>query len=124
MNSLSLQLANAALPLVIVVIGFSLMVRLISGRSALALVGGLAMSLVAFPFLVSLISSLPWWLATLIVVIVIMSLLRYTIRLLFGRAVADHVTGELVADGVRLLFKAALWLLLIPFRIIGSILKS
>lgn len=124
MNLLWFLLPDAALPLVIVGIAFALMFRVISGRTAISLIGGLALCLIAAPFIESFVASLPLWVILPVLFVLLMSLLRAAAGLLFGRAVGDYVMGELIADALRLAFKAAFWLLALPFRIIGRMTRN
>lgn len=123
-NLLWFFLPDSALSLVIAGIGFALMFRLISGKGALTMIGGLALCLIAAPFVEALMSALPWWLVLMILFMTAMSLLRSAAGLLFGRAVGDHVMGELIADAIRFLMKALFWLIALPFRILGRAVRN
>ena len=90
----------------------------------MALIGGLVVCLLAAPFVEAFISVLPWWLLVPVLFVVIMAVLRSAAGLLFGRAVGDHVMGELVADAIRLVFKGVFWLVALPFRVVLRLLQN
>jgi hypothetical protein len=102
--------------LVIMGIGLALMVGIINLRRALSLVGGVVLLLVLSPFVESLIGSLPWWITSLLVVMLGLSLLRAVSNALIGRGASDHMVGNLAADVVRGGFRLLIWSIAAPFR--------
>lgn len=123
MQWLWLLIPDEALVLVIMLIGLGLMVGLLRPRSAGRLVGGVVLMLLLTPFVESFVSSLPWWVNLLLLAGFGWAIIRGLSRLVLGARAADHMTGTLAADGVRALFRAAFFVLTLPFRLIGWVLR-
>jgi hypothetical protein len=122
MMTLLAWLPNEFMVLGIVLIGLGLMVGLITLRRAAALLGFVVLLLVTGPFVDSFLGTLfalaPWWLLTLLGIVLVFSLLGALSRLLIGRGAADHMVGTLAADGVRFGFRMACGLVAMPFRLV------
>jgi hypothetical protein len=112
-------LPDEALVLVIAGIGLLLMLRVISGRAALGLLGAVVLLLLASPFIDALMDALPGWLVLLLLAAILLWLFRVACGLFLGQRAADHMVGILAADTARLFFR----LLLLPFRILGWALR-
>ena len=122
MMTLLAWLPNEFIVLGIVLIGFGLMVGLINGRRAAALLGFVFLLMVSGPFVDSLLDTLfdlaPWWLLLLLGILLVFSLLGVVSRMLIGRRAADHMVGILAADVVRFGFRMAFGLIALPFRLL------
>ena len=122
MMTLLAWLPNEFIVLGIVLIGFGLMVGLINGRRAAALLGFVFLLMVSGPFVDSLLDTLfdlaPWWLLLLLGILLTFSLLGVVSRVLIGRRAADHMVGILAADVVRFGFRMAFGLIALPFRLL------
>jgi hypothetical protein len=122
MMTLLAWLPNEFMVLGIVLIGFGLMVGLLTLRRAAALLGFVVLLMVTGPFVDSLLDTLfalaPWWLLLLLGILMVFSLLGAVSRMLIGRRAADHMVGTLAADVVRFGFKMAFGLVALPFRLL------
>ncbi len=118
MSTLLTWLPDELAVLGILLIGFALMLRIVSLRCAMGLLGGFVFLLLAGPFLDALIETLPWWLTALLAGMVLLALLRWFFSLFLGGAAADHMTGILGASAVLGIFRLAL----LPFRVVGWLL--
>ena len=122
MMTLLAWLPSEFMVLGIVLIGFGLMVGLISGRRAATLLGFIVLLLLLGPFVDSLLDVLfdraPWWLLLLLGIILLFSLLRAVSHFLIGRRAADHMVGSLAADLVRFGFRMVFGLITLPFRLV------
>jgi hypothetical protein len=116
MGALWLLIPDEALVLVIAAIGLGLILRLISGRTAAAVLGMLVLLLVLAPAAEVLFASLPSWVGILILVAIAGSLLRLFLALFLGTRAAAHTVGILAADAIR-------FAVLLPFRIVGWIFR-
>ncbi len=108
-------LPDEALVLVIAAVGLLLMVRVISGRTALGILGAIILLALVSPFIDALMDALPGWSVLLLFAAILLWLFRAACGLFLGRRAADHTVGVLAADAVRFCFR----LLLLPFRILG-----
>lgn len=93
-------LPDEFLVLVIAGIGLALMLRIISGRAAAGLLGGLVLMLLAAPFIEAMTAALPAWLLVLLTVAFALSLLRGLSNLLIGTHATNHMVGALAAQVV------------------------
>ncbi len=116
MRWLWMWLPDEAWVLVIAAIGFGVMFRLVSLRAAGAALGGIAIMFLTAPFFDALFQAMPWWISALILVGAVFATIRGLMALLFGRLVAAHALGTLLADVIRFVF-------LMPFRLIGALLR-
>jgi hypothetical protein len=123
MNLLLALIPDEALILVIVAIGFGLMLGIIRGKAAASMIGGLLLFIVLGPFVEALLEVLPWWLTLVLLGVVLLSLLRAFSSLLLGSRASDHMVGILAADVVRFCFLGVFQILLMPFRIVGWLLR-
>ena len=128
MMTLLAWLHNEFIVLGIVLIGFGLMVGLINGRRAAALLGFVFLLMVSGPFVDSLLDTLfdlaPWWLLLLLGIMLaflllgaVFSLLGALSRLIIGRGATNEMVGSLAADVVRFGFRMAFGLVALPFRL-------
>jgi len=122
MITLLAWLPSEFMGLCIVLIGFGLMVGLLTLRRAAALLGFVFLLIVTGPFVDSLLDTLfalaPWWLLLLLGIMLVFSLLGALSRMLIGRRAADHMVGTLAADVVRFGFRMAFGLVTLPFRLL------
>lgn len=123
MNLLLALLPDQALILVIAAIGLGLILRFISPKYAASIVGGIILMLLMEPFFNALFAALPWWLTLLISGFFLLSILRSLFNLMLGSRATDHMVGILAADAVRFSLTGAFRLLLMPFRLIGWLLR-
>ena len=123
MSLLWTLLPDEALILVIAAIGIGLLLGILSGRKALSLIGGIALMVILAPFVEALFASLPLWLMLLLFVGLVLSFLRGLSSAVLGDRASDHMVGTLAADIVRFCFVGSFKLLLMPFRIIGWLLR-
>ena len=128
MMTLLAWLPNEFIVLGIVLIGFGLMVGLINGRRAAALLGFVFLLMVSGPFVDSLLETLfdlaPWWLLLLLGIMLVFlllgavfSLLGALSRLIIGRGATNEMVGSLAADVVRFGFRMAFGVVALPFRL-------
>lgn len=128
MMTLLAWLPNEFIVLGIVLIGFGLMVGLINGRRAAALLGFVFLLMVSGPFVDSLLDTLfdlaPWWLLLLLGIMLVFlllgavfSLLGALSRLIIGRGATNEMVGSLAADVVRFGFRMAFGVVALPFRL-------
>ncbi len=122
MMTLLTWLPNEFMVLGIVLIGFGLMVGLITLRRAAALLGFVIVLMVTGPFVDALLDTIhdlvPWWLLLPLGVLLVFSLLGALSRMLIGRRAADHMVGTLAADVVRFGFRMLFGLVALPFRLL------
>jgi hypothetical protein len=116
MGALWFLIPDEALILVVAGVGLALMLRLISGRTALSVLGMLVLSLLLAPFVETLLASLPSWVGILILLAIIGSLIRLFLGMFLGSQAASHTIGILAADAIR-------FLIFLPFRIVGWIFR-
>jgi hypothetical protein len=116
MGALWFLIPDEALILVVAGVGLALMLRLISGRTAISVLGMLALSLLLAPVVETLFASLPAWVGILILMAIIGSLIRLFLAIFLGSQGAAHTLGILAANAIR-------FLILLPFRIIGWIFR-
>ncbi|MBN9659206.1 MAG: hypothetical protein J0H49_13555 [Acidobacteria bacterium] len=106
----------------IALIGLGLMVGLLTGRRAAALLGFTVLLALSGPFidgfLDALIDVAPWWLLVLLGVWLIFALLGVVSRALIGRGAANEMVGSLAADVVRFGFRMVFGLIALPFRLV------
>lgn len=108
--------------LIIVGVALAMMVGLVRSRTA-GVIGGLILMLLAQPLMDALIDTLPGWLLLLLVLGVVWWIFRAAASLVLGRQAAAHMTGILAADMVRSIARGVFWILLLPFRLIGVVLR-
>ena len=118
------QLLLAISPLFIALIGLGLIVGLISGRKASRWLGGFVLFLLLIPIRNEILRMLPLWLWLPVVSILATRGLISVLTVLFGRSIAQHAVGALLADALSGLFRAVLWILVLPFRLIVSGIRS
>jgi hypothetical protein len=123
MSLLWALIPDEALILVIVAIGFALMLGIIRGKTAASMIGSLLLLVLLGPFVEELIAGLPWWMTLVLLGLVILSLFRAFTSLLLGSRASDHMVGILAADVVRFCFVGFFQILLMPFRIIGRLVR-
>lgn len=105
---------DEALALLIAGVGLALMLGLLSGRTALGLLGLLLFLPLLAPFLEALLGELPPWVSLVILAFFALALIRGLAALLLGSRAADTMVGNLAADLVR--FVVAI--LILPLRIV------
>jgi hypothetical protein len=118
------QLLLAISPLLIALIGLGLMVGLISGRKASRWLGGFVLLLVLAPIRNAILGMLPLWLWLPVMAVLAIRGLIIVVTLLFGRGIAEHAVGRLLADTLSGMFRAILWILDFPFRLIARVIRS
>ena len=123
MQWLWLFLPDEAVVLVIALIGFGLVVGFLRLRSAGQLLGSIVLMLLVAPFVERFVSSLPAWLDVLLLLGIGWAVLRGLSRLVLGARAADHMVGTLAADVVRWLFRGVFFVITLPFRFIGWMLR-
>lgn len=101
-------------------VGLALIVGLLTGRAAIGVLGLLILFPILAPFVEALFGAIPAWVSLLILVIVGLSILRGLASLFIGGRAADHMTGILAADVVRLIIMC----LFLPFRMVGWIFRT
>ncbi len=116
-------LPDEALVLVIVLIGLGLMVGLLRGRAAGRLLGGIVLLLLLTPFIEMIVAELPWWIILLLLVAIGWAMLRAFVGFVLGAGAADEMIGTLAADVVRAAFRWGFFLLTLPFRFLGWMLR-
>jgi hypothetical protein len=123
MSLLWALIPDEALILVIAAIGIGLILRIISGRTAVSLIGGIALMVLLAPFVEALFASLPWWLTLLLFAGLVLSVLRGLSSVVLGERASDHMVGTLASDVVRFCFVGFFQLLFMPFRLIGWLFR-
>ena len=124
MNLVWFFIPDSALVLVIVAIGFALMLGIIRGRQAASMLGGLIVMILLTPFVGALVDGLPLWVLALLMIMTSLSVLRWCSNLLLGASVTDHMLGSLAADAVKAGFWGIFFLLFLPLRVIGWLLRG
>ena len=92
-------LPDEALPLIIM--GAGLMIILGFRRAGLSVLGAALLLPVLSPFIEALFGELPPWVSLVILAFIGLAILRGLAALLIGQRAADHMTGSLAADVVR-----------------------
>lgn len=123
MNLLWALIPDQALILVIAAIAIGLMLRIVSRRGAMALLGSIILMLLLEPLIQAIFDLLPWWLVLLILGFFVMSMVRSLFSTLLGTRATDHMVGILAADLVRSSLSAFFRFLTMPFRIAGWLLR-
>ena len=118
------QLLLAISPLFIALIGLGLIVGLVSGRKAMRWLGGFVLFLLFIPIRNEILRTLPLWLWLPVMTILATRGLISVLTVLFGRGVAEHAVGTMLANGVGALFGMIVWLVSAPFRIIVYAMRS
>lgn len=118
------QLLLAISPLFIALIGLGLIVGLISGKKASRWLGGFVLFLLLIPIRNEILRMLPLWLWLPVMAILAIRGLISVLTVLFGRGVAEHAVGTLLANGVGALLGMIGWLVSAPFRIIVCAMRS
>lgn len=117
-------LPDWALPLIILGIALATVFGLLRGGTAFSLLGVVLLFALLGPFVGGIVEgiagTLPPWMLLALLVIVGLVLLRAAADLVLGRRASDHMVGILAADLVRL----AVIALLIPFRLLGRIVRG
>ena len=116
-------LPDQFLILIIVGVALATIAGLARGRTALGIIGGLVLMLLAQPFVDALVDALPGWLLLLLMLWLAWWIVRAVVGLMLGREAAGHMTGILAADVVRFVARAAFWVVALPFRLIGAALR-
>ena len=111
MRALWLLIPDEAMILIVVGLGLALMLRLLSGRAAVGILGALFLMLILGPFVEVLLESLPGWVGIVILVALCLMIVRTILSLCLGQRAADHTVGILAANAI-------LFGLLLPFRVI------
>lgn len=119
-GTLWMLLPDEALLLLMVGVGIALILGLLTGRTAIGVLALLILFPILAPFVEALFGTLPAWVSLLILVIVGLSILRGLASLFIGGRAADHMTGILAADVVRLIVLC----LFLPFRLVGWIFRT
>ena len=119
MRLLWFVLPDEFLILVIAVIAVGVMLRLITGRVAAGIVGGLLLCVLAEPFIEALTDALPLWLLLLLILGTALWVFRIAVESILGERAAGHFIGTLAVDAFRLFFRV----LFSPFRLIGWLLR-
>jgi hypothetical protein len=119
MSWLWMLLPDELLPLFIVGIGLAVILRILRVKAAMAILGGLLLSFILSPFVDAIFDYLPAWVSVLVILCIGLVILRGLISLLIGRRAAEHMVGSLAAELVKGIFS----LLLLPFKIIGMLLR-
>lgn len=117
-------LPDGAMVLVIMAIGFALMCGLLRPKRAFTMLGGLVLMLVLSPFISALVEALPFWLLAILLLLFGLSLLRALSNFVIGPGATDEMVGTLAADVVRSGVRAAFFILTLPFRAIGWLLRG
>ena len=111
-------LPMSAMPLVIIGVGLALIVGIVKPRGAMAILGGLILTILLTPFFNALFDLLPWWLCLLLTVAFFLSILRAGVQLLLGPRATDHMVGALATDVVRMILRAVFF----PLRLLGRMI--
>ncbi len=112
-------LPDEAVPLVVVGAGLALVLGVMSGRTAVQLLGFVLLVLVLAPFIDAMFGELPAWVSLALVVAGGLSLLRLVASLVLGARAADTMVGSLAATAVV----AALRLAFLPLRVVGAAVR-
>jgi len=123
MNFLWALIPDQAFILVIAAVALGLIIRVVSPKYAMTVVGGIILMVLAEPFVEALFSWLPWWLVILVLGFTLLSMVRGLFNLGLGTRATDHMVGILAADVVRVSFRSIFRLLFFPFRLIGWLLR-
>ena len=81
-------------------------------KAALGIVASVVLLAIFSPFIDSLIDALPTWILIILMIIFVMSILRFV----FGRGVADHLIARLLYDVILMPFRFFGWLFRGPRR--------
>ena len=108
----------SALPLVIIGVGLASIVGIVKPRGAMAILGGVILTILLAPFFDAVFDLLPWWLCLLLTVAFFVSILRAGIQLLLGPRATDHMVGALATDVVRMCIRAVFF----PLRLLGRMI--
>lgn len=103
--------------LVLIVLAFGMMFGLVSISAAARILGIFLLFFALEPFISTFMSGLPFWLFSIVAVALAFRVIRGVASLVLGDRVVDHATGALLADALRLT-------LVLPFRILGFVLRS
>ena len=114
MKNVLLLLPEEALPLIGVVLLLAVVVGLVRPRWLLGFVVFVALLPLIGLLVAQLIDALPWWLVTIVIGGIAMSMIRAALSVVLGTSAADHVVGALAADAI----KAVLTMFVAPFRIL------
>ena len=118
------QFLVAISPVFFVLIGLGLIVGALSRRKAFRYVGGFILFLLLAPVRNQILRMLPLWLWLPVMAILATRGLMSALSLLFGRRVAEHAVGALLADALAGMLRAAAWILVLPFRAILSGIRT
>lgn len=100
--------------MILVVTGFLVMFWVIPGNGASAIIGGLLLLAILFPWIGTLPDLLPGWEILVLLLVLGITLFRIGASLFIGKSASNFMTGILAADVIRFLFT-------LPFRIGGAI---
>ena len=123
MSLLWLFFSPALLPLFIIGIALALIVGAVTRQRAFSILGGLLLLVMLLPFIDAVLDLLPLGLLLLIVVFSMVWMLRVLSGAILGGRAGDHMVGILAADVVRLLVRALVALLFLPFRLVAGGLR-
>ena len=115
---------DQAMVLIIALIGFALMCGTMNAKRAFGLIGGIILFLIFSPFVGALVDALPGWVFLGLVLVFGMSLLRTVSNFVIGRGATNEMVGNLAADLVRFGFRAIFFVLTLPFRALGWLVRG
>lgn len=104
---------DEAFIVVIVLLGFALILRILSRQVVFGLLGTIILIALLAPFIEALFDNLPLWLVLTIAFIFFLSIGRTIVALLFGKGATDHFVGSIMYG-----------IFTMPFRFIGYILRG
>ena len=99
------------LPLLLVITGIAIVLRLITLRTAFGFIGFLLLIVILAPFVEALFQFLPLWLILIILVWLAVSFFTGVLRAVFGRGATDHFVGQVMYAVFAM-----------PFRFIGYLI--
>jgi hypothetical protein len=114
MKLLWLLLPDEVLILVIAALALAVIVGLIRLRTALGIVGALALGIILTPFIEALFENLPPWVSLAVLIVFGLVICRAALELLIGKGASDHAVGGLAADALKGFF----WFLFLPIRVL------
>ena len=117
-------LPDQAMVLVIMLIGLALMCGIASARRAFRMIGSIILFLLLSPFIGTLVDALPGWLLLGLIFVLGMSLLRAVSNFVIGRGATNEMVGNLAADLVRFGLRSVFFVLTLPFRALGWLVRG
>ncbi len=103
------------LPWIVLGLGLGWLLGLVRGRTLIAF----AALLLAWPLIEAWLGTLPLWIQTVLLFLLLLGFVRDLLAFFIGERAADHAVGESLA----LMVKAIFQLLVLPFRILGWIVR-